>query len=463
MYELSTVAKARIRLDALRAKRGTRAEIEARRERRLRELLEFVTTQSRFYRRHYEDVERPLADLRALPPVTKPTLMDQFDDVVTDTAVTRADVDAFVADTSKIGHRFLDRYPVWITSGTTGEPGIFLQDDHAMTATDGASDRWALPALLGVEAGKRLARNGFKAAEIAVTGGHYAAASGIAMFQRENSFFRDRMRLFSPKEPISKLVERLDEYQPAIVVGYSTVLGELAREQREGRLSLAPALVVASGEPVTDSEKRELRRTFGCAVRELYGATEFYAIAGECAHGNLHANTDWVVLEPVDEDYRPVAPGEPSDTVLLTNLANRIQPLVRYDLGDSVTLYEEPCPCGSPFPVLEVEGRQGDVLHFETEDRGSVPVFPLAISSVVEEVPGVHRTQVIQAGPRTLDVRLDVTDDADERRVWERVHHDLRAFLERQGVGRVDVERAAEAPRRDPDSGKFRHVRSETT
>jgi len=458
MYEQSGLEKLWIRADAFRAKRATRAGIAARRKRRLDDLLDFVTRQSRFYRRHYEDVDRPITDLESLPPVTKPMLMDRFDEVVTDTAVTRADVDAFVADESKIGHRFLDRYPVWTTSGTTGELGILLQDEFAMTATDSVGDRWSLPAFLDAETLVRLVRNDGRTAEIAVGGGHFAAASGIALFQREHPVLRDRMRLFSPQRPLTELVDRLNEFQPAILVGYTSVLTELAREQRAGRLSLNPAFITPSGEPITDAEKRELGRTFDCPVRENYGATEFYGIASECAHGNLHANTDWVVLEPVDADYRPVEPGERSDTVLLTNLANRVQPLVRYDLGDSVTMYEKACACGSAFPVLEVGGRQGDVLQFETENGERVPVFPLAISTVVEEVPGVHRTQLIQTAPRVLTVRLDVTADADAERVWERVERDLRAFLRRRDLTGVRVERDPSPPARDSGSEKFRHV-----
>lgn len=320
-----------------------------------------------------------------------------------------------------------------------------------------------LPALLGVESVGRLVRNDLRTAEIAVAGGHYAAASGVAMYRREQPFFRDRIRLFSPKRPLRALVDDLNEFQPAILVGYTTVLRELAREQREGRLDIAPAIVTPSGEAASGAAKRELGRAFGCPVRELYGATEFYGIAGECERGNLHANTDWVVLEPVDENYRPVEPGTPSDTVLLTNLANRIQPLVRYDLGDSVTVHEEPCPCGRAFPVVDIEGRQGDVLHFETSEGVRVPVFPLAVSSAVEEVSGVRRTQVIQTGPRSLSVRLDLTGGNEEETVWERVERDLRAFLDQRGITDVDVELSPSPPERDSDSGKFRHVWSETS
>jgi len=448
-------------LDAWRTRWADEAGIAARQQRRLADTLSFVRRQSRFYRRHYADVPQGTTDLERYPPVTKPTLMEHFDDVVTDTAITKAAVDAFVADESTVGQRFLGRYPVWTTSGTTGEPGTFVQDDRALTVVNVLPDRFTLPAMLGLTPIRRMVRNDFRGAEIAVTGGHFAGASGIEMMRRESPFLEERIRTFSPKRPLDELVEALNRYQPAFLVGYATVLVELARAQREGRLDVTPALVSPTAEPVSPAEKRALRRTFGCEVREIYGATECFPIAVECGRGNLHVNTDWVVLEPVDEAYRPVEPGEPSETVLVTNLANRVQPLVRYDLGDSVTVYDEPCPCGSAFPVVEVQGRQGDVLRFRTDGGREVPVFPLALSSVVEAIPGVRRAQVVRTAPSTLQVRLDLHEADDERAVWDRVGRALQTFLQEQGVTGVSVERATEPPGRHPRSGKFRHVWSE--
>ncbi|WP_435320655.1 phenylacetate--CoA ligase family protein [Haloarchaeobius sp. TZWSO28] len=450
-----------IRLDALGATHASRRRIERRQRRQLEDHLSFVARNSRFYKQLYGDPTPSYDTFRKLPPVTKSQLMEHFDDVVTDPAVTRAEVDAFIADPTKVGHRLLGCYPVWTTTGTTGEPGIFLQDDRAMTVADAVSDRWTYPPLLDLRSATRLARHDLRIAEFAIGRAHYAAASGTALMRREHRFFQRRLRLFSPKRPLTEVVTELNEFQPAILFGYSTVLEELARERRAGQLKVSPALVLPSGEPITAAGKRELRRVFSCPVRELYGATEFTGIAGECGHGNLHANTDWLVLEPVDEDYQPVPPGDPSATVLLTNLANRIQPLVRYDLGDSVTMHDEPCPCGSPFPILTVEGRQGDVLRFEAEAGAQVPIFPLAISSIVEEVDGVYRTQLCQTGPQSLRVRLEVAEDADEPAVRAQVEEALASFLRGQGLTGVDIEQAAEPPARDP-GGKFRHVWSET-
>ncbi|KYH24549.1 AMP-binding enzyme [Halalkalicoccus paucihalophilus] len=458
---MNPIERGKITLDVWRARRAIRVEIEARQRRRLAEMLSFARRQSRFYKRHYADVPEVSTDLTQYPPVTKPMLMKHFDDVVTDTAITKAEIDAFVADETKIGERFLGTYPVWTTSGTTGEPGVFVQDETAWTIADVLGDRWIVPAMVSVSPLSRLFTQNLRTALVAVSGGHFAGAAGLEMMRRESALGARRLRLFSPKRPIGDLVSDLNQYQPAILGGYSTVLVELARAQQDGRLDISPALVTPTAEPISEAQKRILKRAFDCVVRELYGATEFIPIAVECERGNLHANTDWVVVEPVDEDYQRVEPGTPSDTVLITSLSNRVQPLVRYDLGDSITMYEERCPCGSAFPIMEVDGRQGDVLQFETDEGEEVPIFPLALSSVVEEVPGIHRTQIIRTAPTTLQVRFDVTPAATEEEVWKHIERELQSFLRTHGINHITIEAVSEPPQREERSGKFRHVWSE--
>ena len=458
---MNPIERGKITLDSWQARGATRAEIEARRRRRLVEMLSFVWRQSRFYKQYYANVPEGSTDLTQYPPVTKPILMEHFEDVVTDTAITKAEIDEFVADEAKIGERFLGKYPVWTTSGTTGEPGVFVQDETAWTILDVLGDRWIVPAMVGLSPLFKLVTQNLRIALVAVSGGHYAGAAGLEMMRRESVYGARRLQLFSPKSPLGDLISNLNAYQPAILEGYSTVLVELARAQRDGRLEISPALVLPTAEPISKNQKRLLRDTFDCVVRELYGATEFVPIAVECGYGNLHANTDWVVVEPVDEEYQPVERGTPSNTVLITNLANRVQPLVRYDLGDSVTIYDERCPCESAFPVIEVGGRQGDILQFETDDGEVVTIFPLALSSAVEEVTGVRRAQIIRTAPNTLQVRFDLSPDATEKEVWEQIEQELQSFFRTHRISRITVEMASEPPQREKRSEKFRHVWSE--
>jgi phenylacetate-coenzyme A ligase PaaK-like adenylate-forming protein len=169
-------------------------------------------------------------------------------------------------------------------------------------------------------------------------------------------------------------------------------------------------------------------------------------------------NSDWVILEPVDKNFRPAPPGEPSHTVLLTNLANRVQPLIRYDLGDSVLVRAEPCPCGSALPAIRVIGRLDDVLHLRAADGHIVKILPLAIGTVVDETPGVHRSQLIQAGPTTIRIRLNLRAGMDVEKTWSDAMAKLSAYLVEQDLGNVEVIRAKEPPQQKARFGKFRQV-----
>jgi phenylacetate-coenzyme A ligase PaaK-like adenylate-forming protein len=200
--------------------------------------------------------------------------------------------------------------------------------------------------------------------------------------------------------------------------------------------------------------RTRLARVFNCRVRNGYGASEFLSIAAECSHGVLHVNSDWVLLEPVDASYRVLDPGETSHTVLLTNLANGVQPLIRYDLGDSVTVLPAPCACGSVLPAIRVEGRRDDVLACADGHGATVKLLPLVLTTVLEDEARVHDFQLEQCGPARLRLRLG----AAERGHAARAQAALRQYLRLQGLPDVSVEFADEAPRRDRASGKLRRV-----
>lgn len=450
-------ARIRLTADVWRAKYADADGIAARRDRRVADLLSFVRRNSRFYDDRYADVPAGETDLSAYPPVTKPELLANLDDVVTDPAITHERLDAFLADPDRVGDRFLDDYLVWTTSGTTGDPAVVVHDRDFLVLSDVLGDRWLWPAIANRKTLRSLVANDFRVALLAVGGGHFAGAAGVGTMQRESRLLAERIRLFSPMDPFDELVAALNDYQPAMMGGYATVLAELARAQTDGDLDVSPGGVVATAEPVTREDKAAMRDAFDCVVRETYGASEFVPVAVECGRGTLHVNADWVVVEPVDENYDPVPPGTPSHTVLVTNLADRALPLVRYDLGDSVTVHEEPCPCGSAFPAISVEGRQGAVLRFDADD-GEVVVFPLALATAVESAPGVRRAQIARTGPRALSVRIEPGDGRDPDAAWEAAEANLRDYLDAQGVPDVTLSRDPEPPARDPASGKFRHV-----
>jgi phenylacetate-CoA ligase len=98
-----------------------------------------------------------------------------------------------------------------------------------------------------------------------------------------------------------------------------------------------------SSEPLTAATREELERAFGVRPFNLYGTTE--GLWGcDCAeHAGVHLFEDFTIVENVDADGRPVPAGEPGARLLVTNLFNHIQPLIRFELGDMVTVDPQPC------------------------------------------------------------------------------------------------------------------------
>jgi phenylacetate-coenzyme A ligase PaaK-like adenylate-forming protein len=423
-------------------------------KRRTAALIEFARARSPFYRDAWKSAPEGRVALADLPVVTKRELMARFDDWVTDPSVERRRVDEFLADREQIGERFMGRYVIWKSSGSTGEPGIYLQDDAALSTYD---------ALLAVqlESAQVIGQyawgvmRGGRAALIAAMGDHFASIASWERVCRGSPW--PRGRAFSVTAPVPELVDALNAYQPAFLASYPTTLEILALERVEGRLRIAPSCLWSGGEYLSDHARTMIQRAFGTTLVNEYGASECMSMAVSCRHGALHVNSDWVVLEPVDRDYRPVPPGTRSDTVLLTNLANRVQPIIRYDLGDSVTVSDKPCRCGSRMPAIQVDGRRDDVLALRTEDGRLVQLSPLAVTTIIEDATS-RRFQLVQTAPDRLALRIAVDDPLERDREWQAVRNALRAYLDRQSLDGVDLELDPIAPVQDERSGKFREV-----
>jgi phenylacetate-coenzyme A ligase PaaK-like adenylate-forming protein len=165
-----------------------------------------------------------------------------------------------------------------------------------------------------------------------------------------------------------------------------------------------------------------------------------------------------MMLEAVDRDYQPVAPGETSHTALLTNLVNRVQPIIRYDLGDSIAFDPEPCACGAPFPALRVEGRSDDVVALAAANGERVELLPLALTTVVEEHAGAYQFQIIQDAADALSVRLEAPRGTSPVPAWHNVERALRAYLDAQGLPAVALRFEPGPLRRSGESGKVRRV-----
>jgi phenylacetate-coenzyme A ligase PaaK-like adenylate-forming protein len=143
--------------------------------------------------------------------------------------------------------------------------------------------------------------------------------------------------------------------------------------------------------------------------------------------------------------------------VLLTNLANHLQPLIRYDLGDRVTLHAEPCPCGSHLPVIDVEGRCDETLQLGRDPGHLISLLPLALSTILESEAGLFDFQLVQEGPSELLLRTSL-HGADAVAALERGRGALEVFLRGQGARGIRIRCRSAEPALYGRSGKVQRV-----
>jgi phenylacetate-coenzyme A ligase PaaK-like adenylate-forming protein len=111
--------------------------------------------------------------------------------------------------------------------------------------------------------------------------------------------------------------------------------------------------------------------------------------------------------------------------------------VIRYQLGDSVVISDRGCACGSPLATISVEGRTDEILRVPRASGGdAVLLLPMAVT-VVEEVQGARRYQVLQTAAGVLTIRLDHDPQIDRAEVWQRVRDRLADLLRAHGA--VDV------------------------
>jgi phenylacetate-coenzyme A ligase PaaK-like adenylate-forming protein len=125
----------------------------------------------------------------------------------------------------------------------------------------------------------------------------------------------------------------------------------------------------------------------------------------------MHLSDDLLLIEPVDGEGEPVAPGELSAKIYLTNLYNPTMPLIRYEISDQLRVIGEPCPCGCAF--TRIEDVQGRLDHTFTYD-GRVVIHPHVYRSPLSRHPQIIEYQVRQtAKGADVDVRAAGALDRD--------------------------------------------------
>lgn len=431
---------------------GGRKRIEAKQLHNLRRLVEKARRDSPMFYKLYADLP-PSSDieLHDLPVARKPDLMRDFDDWLTIRSLSLETAREHLRDIGKVGMPIND-VAVFQTSGTSGEPAVivlsssFVEYAYGIMMARFERYHWKLI--------REVRKLGVR---VSITGGngHFAGNGFNKLVQRLNPALARGFGLtfIEAEQPIDQLVDRLNAISNVSwIVTYPSMLAILVKEKEAGRLQIAPALFTTGGETLTEDLRARVARVFPSLkydIADPYGCTECLVLSFECSRGRKHVNEDWVILEAVDESMQPVPDGTLSATVLLTVLANEVQPFIRYDLGDCVRFHEDSCPCGSPFRSFQVEGRQATLVRV-----GEVSLSPLVFDLEHERA---RRIQLVQNSERDFEVRIEPADEAAVATVFQEVIPSVKRVFRDNGLEDVTV-RESQSPLKFTASGKFHQV-----
>ena len=331
--------------EALALERKPRAEIDRVVSAKLAALAAHAGRRVPFYAQRFAAAGidpgrvRSIADLAALPPLTKADLRDEGAALCTDGRVD----------------------PAWIrnaSGGSTGAPVVFHQDaayqrrmlaDQARHVTWTGLPWWTPRAFVwGADRDSR--------AHVGPKAGLRDAATGTLFL---NTFQ-------ASDEEYAAYARTCAAAAVPLVIGYASSLEHFARavERERGRgLAWRPRAVQSSAERLTPEMRARIERAFGAPVFDRYGSREMGNAAHECtAHAGLHVSMERVIVEIV-RDARAVADGEEGELVV-TVLDNLAQPLLRYAIGDvGRRIPGGPCSCGRAYERIEITaGRTSDLF-----------------------------------------------------------------------------------------------------
>jgi phenylacetate-CoA ligase len=396
--------------------------------RRLRTFLSDIGTHVPYYRELFADANfkpaaiESLAELQQLPLTGKPEI--------------RTNTDRMKADNAS-------GLQIFNTGGSSGEPLIFYlgkeRVSHDVAAKRRATRWW------GVDIGDP---------EIVVWGSPIELNSQDRLRLFRDKLFRTRLlSAFEMSEKnLDSFIESIMQARPKMLFGYPSSLAHIAKHADERGINLNDLgirVAFVTSERLYDHQRQQIEGTFDCRVANGYGGRDAGFIAHECPAGSLHITAEDIVVEIVKPDGSMAPPGE-SGEIVVTHMATRDFPFVRYRTGDIGAIDEQPCSCSRGLPVLkELQGRTTDFL---VAMDGTV-MHGLALIYVLRDLNGVREFKIIQ---ESLDfVRVLVIPD----RQWDKTIEAAIVDGFKKRLGRsVNVEVEIHTAIAAEASGKRRYV-----
>ncbi len=393
-------------------KKLSRAQIEALQLKSLQNIIEYAKAHSPFYQDLYgNQTIQSFEDFYQLPTINKQIMMDHFSTLNT-CGLIKEKVMAYAVE-KELNKDFLgyyqDEYVVGLSSGTSGNKGLYITP-KSMTKR--------LPGVF-------LSRGGISLSDLPLRILFCLRVFSQGFDDINASFLK--LKYISTMTDMDDVIKQINQGKINLLMAPPSFIRQLLPKHEAIKVKLKKIITYA--EVLSPTDKAVFETTFKTKVIEIYQASEGQ-IASACSHGHLHINEDLVFIELYDKDGQRIEqPHVVGHKMILTNLINFAQPLIRYEMNDMIVL-DEPCPCGSQFRRIEkILGRSDDNIYFYDENNQPKIVFSDLFSRwIITTSDLIREFQVIQESISTLDITLDLMGEMDLSLLKDRIDQELQAL-----------------------------------
>ena len=402
----------------------TRKNMIALQQKKLRKILKYAYHHSQYYHKTFTEAGITEKNINSIPlskfpTINKTTLIQNFDNIVTQKELSQQKLIDFDNDNNNDKRTFKNKYHVVHSSGSTGKPAYFVYDNQAWESMLIGVIRAALWNMSMPQILKYLLQKP-RILYIAATDGRYGGAmavgDGIEGVKGNQLFIDINM-------PLKKWIEKTKHFQPDMIVGYPSAIKILGELVESGELDVNVFRVISCGEPLSDNLRQYFKKVFHSDVINFYGASESLVLGVESDF-----NEGMYLFD--DMNYIEVENGN----VYITSLYNYVQPLIRYQITDRLKIKKN----NEKYPFTRAEnivGREEDILWFENRGKKEF-LHPLAIEGFCIE--GLLDYQFRQLSNNSFEMLAQTSDNSKNTNIKTEMLSQMKKILKEKHLEYVN-------------------------
>ena len=358
------------------------SEIENFQKKQFVELVNYAYQNSPYYKKVIDEKKISLDNpqLTDFPMIDKNTILDNFDEFVTDRDITKAKVQEYLNRPFTDKSLFLDKYTAVNTSGSSGTIGYYLFSQNELA--NGVSYSSIAN---GVHLFQRLAF-------IGATNGRFAGISLVNVAKRMPVIYQDFIAL-DINSPLEEIIEKLNKFQPTAITAYASILPILAQAKLGGLLKVQPKIIDTSAEPLTQNGRELVTLAFNVPIINVYACSEHLVMGiGKDEYNGMYLMNDNFIFEFEEKE------------TYVTNLYNKTMPMIRYKMNDVLTPKND-LNQTLPYTLLEnMLAREEYIPYFINAKGEQDYLHPIPLIGIYVE--NLHRYQFVIHGPESFSIKV---------------------------------------------------------